>query len=161
MAGSDLVKFVTHNVTRWRHTHTHHVSMAPRPTQDIHHVTMGRVNSIHTTITPLRPKQCVCGYGCKRSRCNNNNNIKRLQCTWYYQITIKHKLWQPYNISCFYVFGRRLKTMVGADCRVWNFSLSLSLSLIQINIIYYYAAREDRGSMAVGIDTGMTEVICN
>jgi hypothetical protein len=105
MAGSDLVKVVTHNVTLWRHTH---------------HVAMGRVHSIHTTLTLLRPRQCVCGYGYKRSRCNNN--IKRLRYAWYYQITLKHKLWQPYNISCFNVFGRRLKTMElrSADCRLWN-----------------------------------------
>jgi hypothetical protein len=124
MAGSELLKVVTHNVTRWRHTH--HVAMAPRPTQDIHHVTMGRVHSIHTTITLLRPKQCVCGYGYKRSRCNTN--IKRLRCSWYYQITLKHKLWQPYNISCFNVFGRRLKKMKvrSADCRVWNVAFGFS-----------------------------------
>jgi hypothetical protein len=84
---------------------------------------MGRVHSIQTTITLLRPKQCVCGYGYKRSRCNII--IKRLQCTWYYQITLRHKLRQPYNTSCFNVFGRRLKTMEvrSADCRVWNFFL--------------------------------------
>jgi hypothetical protein len=128
MAGSDLVKVVTHNVTRWRHTH--HVTIAPRPTQDIHHVTMRGVHSIHTKIILLRPKQCVCGYGYKRSRCNNNN-IKRFRCTWYYQITVKHKLWQSYNISCFNVFGRRLKTMEvrSADCRVWNVAFGFFSSI--------------------------------
>jgi hypothetical protein len=32
--------------------------------------------------------------------------------TWViYMLTLKHKLWEPYNISCFNAFGRRLKTM--------------------------------------------------
>jgi hypothetical protein len=100
--------------------YTYHVTISLRPTQDIHHVNMGRVQSIHATITLLRPKQCVCGNGYKWSKCNNN--IQRLRCTWYYQVTLKHELLQPYNISCFSVFGHRLKAMKlrSADCRVWN-----------------------------------------